>query len=115
MASRVPELRARAQQLFDSMNFGFYYRPDVNRILFHYAPEHGAAPCCYDTIVSESRIASYIGIEKGEIPQRHYYGAFRAFPESCTAERRDAADRLHAHLPRRERLRGRATPTTARA
>jgi hypothetical protein len=83
VASRVPELRERAQRLFDSMDFGFYYRPDVNRILFHYEPDTGAAPCCYDTIVSESRIASYIGIEKGEIPQRHYYGAYRSFPESC--------------------------------
>ena len=83
VATRVPELRERAQRLFDSMNFGFYYRPAVNRILFHYAPDTGSAPCCYDTIVSESRIASYIGIEKGEIPQRHYYGAWRAFPDTC--------------------------------
>lgn len=29
VASRVPELRARAQRLFDSMDFGFYYRPEV--------------------------------------------------------------------------------------
>ena len=83
VASRVPELRGRAQELFDSMDFGFYYRPEVNRILFHYAPDTGAAPCCYDTIVSESRIASYIGIEKGEIPQREYYGTWRSFPASC--------------------------------
>ena len=79
----VPQLRARAGALFDSMDFGFYYRPEVNRILFHYAPDTGEAPCCYDTIVSESRIASYIGIAKGELPQRHYYGAWRSFPDSC--------------------------------
>jgi hypothetical protein len=79
----VPELSARAGTLFDSMDFGFYYRPDVNRILFHYVPSTGAAPCCYDTIVSESRIASYIGIAKGELPQRHYFGAWRTFPDSC--------------------------------
>ena len=85
-ASRVPELRARAQRLFETMNFGFYYRPEVNRILFHYAPGTGDAPCCYDTIVSESRIASYIGIEKGELPPRHYYGAYRSFPDSCVPE-----------------------------
>jgi hypothetical protein len=65
------------------MDFGFYYRPDVNRILFHYVPSTGDGPCCYDTTVSESRIASYIGIEKGEIPQREYYGTNRSFPESC--------------------------------
>jgi Putative glucoamylase/RTX calcium-binding nonapeptide repeat (4 copies)/Protein of unknown function (DUF3131) len=79
----VPQLRARAGALYDSMDFGFYYRPEVNRILFHYAPDTGEAPCCYDTIVSESRIASYIGIAKGELPQRHYYGAWRSFPDSC--------------------------------
>jgi hypothetical protein len=79
----VPELSKRAGALFDSMNFGFYYRPDVNRILFHYAPDTGDAPCCYDTTVSESRIASYIGIAKGEIPPREYFGTWRSFPDSC--------------------------------
>jgi uncharacterized protein DUF3131 len=79
----VPELSGRAGALFDAMNFGFYYRPEVNRILFHYAPDTGEAPCCYDTNVSESRIASYIGIAKGELPQRHYFGTWRSFPDSC--------------------------------
>ena len=62
----VPELSARSGALYESMDFGFYYWPEVNRILFHYAPDTGSAPCCYDTLVSESRIASYIGIAKGE-------------------------------------------------
>jgi Ca2+-binding RTX toxin-like protein len=39
--------------------------------------------CCYDTIVSESRIAYYVGIEKGELPSSVYYGPVRTFPESC--------------------------------
>ena len=79
----VPELSRRAGALFDSMNFGFYYRPDVNRILFNYAPDTGDAPCCYDTVVSESRIASYVGIAKGEIPQKEYFGTWRSFPDTC--------------------------------
>ncbi len=82
----VPEVAARAGALFDSMHFGFYYRPEVNRIAFHVAPDTGESPCCYDTIVSESRIASYIGIATGEIPAREYFGAWRtfpAFPGSC--------------------------------
>ena len=86
VANRVPELRARAQALYDSMDFGFYYRPERNQILFHYAPSTGDAPCCYDTTVSESRIASYVGIEKGELPPRHYYGTFRAFENNCSIE-----------------------------
>jgi putative glucoamylase/hemolysin type calcium-binding protein/uncharacterized protein DUF3131 len=79
----VPELSRRAGALFDSMDFGFYYRPNANRILFHYVPDTGAEACCYDTVVSESRIASYIGIAKGEIPARHYFGTWRSFPDTC--------------------------------
>lgn len=83
VSASVPELSTRAGTLFDSMHFGFYYRPDVNRILFHYAPSTGEAPCCYDTVVSESRIASYIGIATGEIPSREYFGTWRSFPDTC--------------------------------
>ena len=83
VSNTVPEVSDRAAAIFDSMDFGFYYRADVNRILFHFAPDTGAAPCCYDTIVSESRIASYIGIAKGELPRKEYFGAWRTFPDTC--------------------------------
>ena len=80
--NRVPELSERTGALFVSINFGFYFRPEVNRLLFHYVPSTGEAPCCYDTIVSESRIASYIGMAKGELPSRHYFGTWRSFPNT---------------------------------
>ena len=83
VADRVPEVSRRAEKLYDSMDFGFYYRPEVNRILFHYVPDTGAAPCCYDTYVSESRIATYIGISKGEIPAKAVFGTNRAFETGC--------------------------------
>jgi hypothetical protein len=79
----VPELSDRAGTLFDSMNFGFFYRPEVNRILFHYVPSTGEEVCCYETIGSESRIASYIGIAKGELPRRHYFGTRRSYLDTC--------------------------------
>ena len=83
VSNTVPEVSERAAAIYESMDFGFYYRPDVNRILFHYAPDTGASPCCYDTIVSESRIASYLGIAKGELPPKEYFGAWRTFPATC--------------------------------
>ena len=83
VSNSVPEVSARAKALFDSMDFGFDYRPAVNRIAVHVAPDTGASPCCYDTIVSESRIASYIGIAKGELPAKEYFGAWRTFPDTC--------------------------------
>jgi hypothetical protein len=49
----VPPLERRAGALYKAMNFGFYYVPDRNRVLFHYRPDDPAAsPCCYDTVVS---------------------------------------------------------------
>jgi Protein of unknown function (DUF3131)/Putative glucoamylase/RTX calcium-binding nonapeptide repeat (4 copies) len=79
----VPQLARRAGALYDSMDFGFYYDTARNQILFHYVPDTGERVCCYDTIVSESRIAYYVGIEKGELPRSVYYGPVRTFPDSC--------------------------------
>jgi hypothetical protein len=86
VANSVPEVSKRANAIYDGMNFGFYYRPAVNRILFHYVPDTGGEACCYDTYVSESRIATYIGIAKGEIPAKAVYGSFRAFPSCLETE-----------------------------
>jgi len=82
VANSVPEVSAKAEALFDSMHFGFYYRQAVNRIAGWYAPDTATEWCCYDTIVSESRIASYIGIATGEIPAKEYFGAWRTFPDT---------------------------------
>src|SRR6201991_5086920 len=80
----VPALAARAGALYDAMDFGFYYRPEVNRVLFHYRPDDPAAsPCCYDTVVSESRIVDYLGISKGQLPPKEYYARWRTFPDTC--------------------------------
>jgi hypothetical protein len=80
----VPELAPRAGALYDAMDFGFYYVPEKNRVLFHYRPDDPAAsPCCYDTVVSESRIVDYLGITRGQLPQKEYYGRWRTFPDTC--------------------------------
>jgi Putative glucoamylase/RTX calcium-binding nonapeptide repeat (4 copies)/Protein of unknown function (DUF3131) len=85
VANRVPELSRQARALYDSMDFGFYYRPDANRMLFHFAPDTGSAPCCYDTVVTEARIAPYIGIAKGEVPARAHFGTNRSWPDTCAS------------------------------
>lgn len=35
----------------------------------------------YDTTVSETRIASYIAIARGQVPAKHYFGTWRTFPD----------------------------------
>jgi hypothetical protein len=80
----VPRLARRAGALYDAMDFGFYYRPDVNRVLFHFRPDDPAkSPCCYDTVVSESRIVDYLGLAKRQLPQKEYFGRWRTFPDTC--------------------------------
>lgn len=37
----------------------------------------------YDTTVSETRITSYLGIIRGQIPARHWFALWRTFPASC--------------------------------
>jgi hypothetical protein len=84
VASEVPQLSRRARALHDAMDFGFYYVPQQNRVLFHFRPDDPAAsPCCYDTVVSESRIVDYLGIAAGQLPPRVYYGRWRTFPDTC--------------------------------
>jgi hypothetical protein len=80
----VPELARSAGALYDAMDFGFYYVPEKNRVLFHYRPDDPSqSPCCYDTVVSESRIVDYIGITRGQLPQKEYFGRWRTFPDTC--------------------------------
>ena len=60
-------------------------------------PTPATSPCCYDTIVSESRIASYIGIAKGELPAKEYFGAVAHVPRHLRLELAgDEAGRRHA-------------------
>jgi len=37
----------------------------------------------YDTIVSETRITSYLGILTGQVPAHHYFAPWRTFPATC--------------------------------
>ena len=98
--SRIsPTRRARSTA---SMDFGWYHdlnaRPEVgiNRGGFWVeAPPGCSVPgnyaddgpdvyyTChwYDTTVSESRIATYLGIANGQIPAEGYYGTLRTMPE----------------------------------
>ena len=66
---RSRSCRAGRSALYDSMNFGFYYRPDVNRMLFHYVPGHrrGAVLLRHDRQREPDRRPTS-AIAKGEMP-----------------------------------------------
>ena len=102
-----PRLADEADALYASMDFGAFFNPagapglpaGTNRGGFWETP----APDCsvaapmyngsgvevhytchhYDTTVSESRIATYLGIANGQIPPSGLYGTFRTMPPGC--------------------------------
>src|SRR6266545_4196695 len=64
----LPELSGRAGALFDSMDFGFYYRPDVNRIAFYYAPDTGEWSWQETRPVGVSRAYLGVNVFEGAYP-----------------------------------------------
>lgn len=102
-----PSLSRKADALYRSMDFGSFFDPEgaaglpagTNRGGFWEADPGGCsiqAPnyngegpdvfyTChhYDTTVSESRIATYLGIANGEIPAAALYGTHRTMPPGC--------------------------------
>jgi hypothetical protein len=102
-----PRLRAAARTLLAPMDFGFFYDaqgrgPDVPAGLLRggfWDTEpagcsvkdnyRGRGPdvwyTCnrYDILNTEPRIASYIGIARGQLPRAHYFAPNRTFPPTC--------------------------------
>jgi hypothetical protein len=83
-----PELRDRAEALLNSMDFGFFYdaydpadplkHPGQIRGSFELDTQTFGPP--HQLINTEPRIASYIGIARGQIPSEHFCHVFRTLP-----------------------------------
>ncbi|ACV76929.1 glucoamylase family protein [Nakamurella multipartita] len=98
---------ALARKLWDPMNFAVFYNPaaradlgvgllrggfwdgekpdkETTAVRGNYlgsGPEVWYTGFHYDTTVSETRIASYIAIARGQVPAQHYFGTWRTFPD----------------------------------
>ena len=77
-AGRLERLAARAAALFEGMNFRSLY--DKERRLFaigyrlpHAEDDGGLDPSYYDLLASEARLASFIAIAKGDVPEMHWF------------------------------------------
>ncbi len=73
MLSTLDVLAEQAEALFDAMDFTFLY--DEGRRLFYIghdvtADRHDAYH--YDLLASEARLASFIAIAKGDVPEEHW-------------------------------------------
>ena len=96
VANAVPAHAAQARALYESMHFGFYYDPGAGLLRGGAWTEQPPGCSVYDAaknvyftchhygaLNTEPRIASYIGIARGEIPPTHYFKMWRTFPNTC--------------------------------
>jgi len=74
----APEHAARATALFDCMSFRFLFDPrrQLFSIGYRLADADGAGRLdgsYYDLLASEARLASFIAIAKGDVPEMHWF------------------------------------------
>jgi Putative glucoamylase/Protein of unknown function (DUF3131) len=83
------EFRQATDAILEPMNFGFFYDPfEATNPIVHpgllrggYWPDNDTfAGFHYGALNTEPRIASYIGIARGDLPPEHYYRMFRSSP-----------------------------------
>ena len=90
----IPQLRQQADAILEPMDFGFYYDPTAGLLrggAWVDQPPGCSVPAgdvyftChhYGSLNTEPRIASYIGIARGQIPATHYFKMWRTFPDTC--------------------------------
>jgi hypothetical protein len=96
VANAVPELRLQAEALLAPMDFGFYYDPSAGLLRGGAWTEEPPGCSVYDAskavwftchhygaFNTEPRIASYLGIARGQVPATHYFKGWRTFPPTC--------------------------------
>jgi cyclic beta-1,2-glucan synthetase len=74
----APSLAARATALFDAMDFRFLFDRKRQLLAIGYqAADRDVAgrldPSYYDLLASEARVASFLAIAKGDVPETHWF------------------------------------------
>ena len=76
-ANRIDDLVARCRELA-LMDFEFLYDSSRNLLTIGYdVGERRRDPACYDLLASEARLASFLLIAQGQVPQKHWFALGR--------------------------------------
>ncbi len=78
LASRLSDVSGRAAALANGMNFAFLYDRQRQLFAIGYRMADAGGPgrmdgAYYDLLASESRLASFFAIAKGDVPQSHWF------------------------------------------
>jgi cyclic beta-1,2-glucan synthetase len=76
--TRLRAMAARAGTLFEEMNFKFLYDSDRHLFALGYRLANAEGPgrldaSFYDLLASEARLASFLAIAKGDVPEAHWF------------------------------------------
>jgi cyclic beta-1,2-glucan synthetase len=77
-AANLPDLARRASNFADGMGFRFLYDPQRRILSIGYRLADAEGPgrldvSYYDLLASEARLASFIAIARGELPETHWF------------------------------------------
>ncbi|HET9327890.1 MAG TPA: glucoamylase family protein [Candidatus Eisenbacteria bacterium] len=86
LGERLHELALRCESLADHMNWKFLYDRErgIFSIGYRLADHEGPGRLdgsFYDLLASEARVASFIAVARGEVPQEHWFRLSRALTE----------------------------------
>lgn len=73
------ELEKDIRPILDGMKWDIFLRKDTNRLAIGIDPNSGNQIGEYGLIATEARIASFIGIGKGDLPKSHWWSIKRVF------------------------------------
>ena len=71
---RLAAIADLSKAMFDAMEFGFLFDPNRQLLSIGYREADGSLDAnFYDLLASESRLASFIAIAKGDVPAKHWF------------------------------------------
>jgi cyclic beta-1,2-glucan synthetase len=74
ISARLAKIAQTCQQMFDEMDFRFLLDEERKVFTIGYNVNEGRADnSFYDLLASESRLASFVAIAKGDVPQEHWF------------------------------------------
>ena len=78
LASRYAEAARRCDVMMEAMDFGFLFDAERKVFIIGYNVSDGRRDnSYYDLLASESRLASFVAIAKGDVPQEHWFSLGR--------------------------------------
>ncbi len=74
LIANIRQIAREAERYADAMRYNFLFVPSRQLLSIGYdAEKHELHSACYDLLASEARIASFLAVAKGDIPQRAWF------------------------------------------